>query len=82
MRMFSLVGRLRSEMTLNQARTVLKIVGRHLSDTYPKLLEGMTMDVQPEALGRIPLGIPPSSARAKSVFAWRWAGPGASGGSR
>jgi predicted permease len=55
-RMFSLVGRLRSEITLNRARAVLKIVGRHLSDTYPKLLEGMTMDAQPEALGRIPLG--------------------------
>jgi predicted permease len=56
MRMFSLVGRLRPEATLNQAQAVLKIVGRRLSDRYPRLLEGMTLDVQPEALGRIPLG--------------------------
>ena len=44
MRLFSLVGRLRPGVTLNQAETVLKIVGTRLSDTYPKLLEGMTIE--------------------------------------
>jgi predicted permease len=56
MRMFSLVGRLRPEVTLNQAQTVLQIVGMRLSETYPALLEGMTLDAQPEPLGRLPLG--------------------------
>jgi predicted permease len=56
MRMFSLVGRLRPEVRFKQARTVLKIAGRRLSDTYPKLLGGMTLDAQPEVLSRIPLG--------------------------
>ena len=56
MRMFSLVGRLRPGVTLNQAETVLKIVGKRLSDTYPRLLEGMTIEAQREALGRLPLG--------------------------
>jgi predicted permease len=56
MRMFSLVGRLRPEVTLNQAQTALRIVGRRLAESYPTLLEGMTLDAQPEPLGRIPLG--------------------------
>jgi hypothetical protein len=56
MRMFSLVGRLRPAVTLNQAQTVLKIVERRLSESYPTLLEGMTLDAKPEPLGRLPLG--------------------------
>jgi macrolide transport system ATP-binding/permease protein len=56
MRMFSLVGRLQPEVTVSQARTVLKIAGKRISDSYPTLLEGMTMDAEPESLGRIPLG--------------------------
>ena len=56
MRMFSLVGRLRPEVTLNQAQTALRIVGRRLAESYPTLLEGVTLDAQPEPFGRIPLG--------------------------
>ena len=56
MRMFSLVGRLRPDVTLNQARTVLKTVEKRLSESHPTLLKGMTLDAQPEPLGRIPLG--------------------------
>jgi predicted permease len=56
MRMFSLVGRLRPGVTLHQADTVLKNVGKRLSDTYPKLLESMTIEAQREAFGRLPLG--------------------------
>jgi len=56
MRMFSLVGRLRPGVTLNQAQTVLKIVEKRLSESYPTLLKGMTLEAQPEPLGRIPLG--------------------------
>jgi predicted permease len=56
MRMFSLVGRLRPDVTLHQAQTVLRIAEKRLSESYPTLLKGMTLDVQPEPLGRIPLG--------------------------
>jgi predicted permease len=56
MRMFSLVGRLRSDVTLEQAQAALKIVERRLSDSYPTLLKGMKVIAQPESMGRIPLG--------------------------
>ena len=56
MRMFSLVARLRPEVKISQARSILGGVAKYLSDTYPALLQGMTLDAQPEALGRIPLG--------------------------
>jgi ABC-type antimicrobial peptide transport system permease subunit len=50
------MGRLRPGVTLNQAQTVLKIVEKRLAESYPTLLKGMTLDAQPEPLGRIPLG--------------------------
>ena len=56
MRMFSLVGRLRPGVTSSQARTVLTNVAKHLSDTDPTRLRGVTLDAQPEVLDRIPLG--------------------------
>ena len=68
MRMFSLVGRLRPQVTLNQAQTVLQIVERRLSTSYPSLLEGMTLHAQPEALGRIPLGGSQRLAAVSALF--------------
>jgi|SRR5579864_490216 len=56
MRMFSLVARLRPEAKASHAQSILAVVARHLSETYPTLLQGMTLEIQPEALGRIPLG--------------------------
>src|SRR5215470_8462544 len=55
-RMFSLVARLRPGVSSQQARNALDLVAARLSQTYPKLLQGMTLDVQPESLGRLPLG--------------------------
>lgn len=56
MRMFSLVARLRPEVKIGKVRAVLDAVSNYLSATYPTLLRGMTLQAQPEALGRIPLG--------------------------
>jgi macrolide transport system ATP-binding/permease protein len=56
MRMFSVVGRLRPHATVQQANAVLKAAGRQLSETYPRLLRGVTFEAEPEALHRIPLG--------------------------
>ena len=55
MRMFSLIGRLRPGVSLKQTRLALRIAANRLSDSYPTLLKGTTLDAQPEALGRIPL---------------------------
>ena len=55
MRMFSLVGRLRPDVTLPRANGVLEVVGRQLSSRFPTLLGGVTMRARPEALDRIPL---------------------------
>ena len=56
MRMFSLVGRLRPGVSLNQAQSALQIAANRLSENYPALLRGTTLEAQPEPLGRIPLG--------------------------
>jgi predicted permease len=68
MRMFSLVGRLRPDVTSNQAQSVLKIVGKRLSESYPTLFGGMTLDAQPEPLGRIPLGGSRRLAAVSALF--------------
>ena len=56
MRMFSLVGRLRPEVKEAQVRSLLKAVSRQLALQNPTVLTGATIDAQPEALSRLPLG--------------------------
>jgi macrolide transport system ATP-binding/permease protein len=68
MRMFSLVGRLRPGVSLNQAQTALQIAANRLSESYPALSRGMTLEAQPEPLGRIPLGGSQRLAVASALF--------------
>ena len=76
MRMFSLVGWLRPEVKIGLANTVLTGVAKYLSDTYPTLLQGMTLEAQPEALARIPLGGSQRLAVVSALFlgmaGWFW----------
>src|SRR5262249_27443254 len=68
MRMFSLVGRLRPEVSLNQARTALQITEKRLSESHPALFRGMTLEAQPETFSRIPLGGSQRLVLASALF--------------
>ncbi len=66
--MFSLVGRLRPEVSLAKARSVLQIAGKRLGERFPTLSQGMTLEAQPEAMGRIPLGGSQRLVTASALF--------------
>jgi putative ABC transport system permease protein len=55
-------------VSLNQAQSALQIAANRLSENYPALLRGTTLEAQPEPLGRIPLGGSQRLAVASALF--------------